>query len=356
MRISLAMIVRDEELVLDRCLQSVTGIFDEIIIVDTGSHDRTKKIARKFTDKVYDFVWCDDFSKARNFAFSKATGDFIMWLDADDVITPENAKRLKDLLNGKCDWDILYMKYDIWFDELGKPTFSYYRERIVRRGVNPVWVEPVHEVIIATGRISYSDISVEHRKIKQNPGGRNLKIMERVLAGGGVLSPRLTYYYARELMWNNRTNEAIATFEKFLVMPGAWSENKIGASFDLANCYIKFNNSERALQILINSFAFDRPRAEICCKIGEIFFTRRQYETAKYWYLVALKMKIPKNNFGFVQVDYYNFVPAMQLAVIYDKMGRHKTANKYNEIAGKYKPNDPSYLYNKKYFSSYITI
>jgi glycosyltransferase involved in cell wall biosynthesis len=356
MRISLSMIVRDEQSVLARCLRSVAGIFDEIIIVDTGSTDRTKEIARNYTDKVYDFVWCGDFSKARNFAFSKASGDFIMWLDADDIMTPENVKRLKKLLAGKCNWDILYMKYNAGFDEAGNPTFSYYRERIVRRSINPIWHEPIHEVIIAAGRTAYSDISIEHRKIKPNESGRNLKIMEQVIADGKKLSPRLTYYYARELMFSGRTGAAAAEFEKFLTMAGAWAENKIGACLDLANCYMQMNDPDRALYAALRSFALERPRAEVCCKVGEIFFARGQYETASYWYLSALKAKLPRNNLGFVQDEYRNFIPAIQLAVIYDRLGRHKTANRYNELAGRYKPSHPSYLYNKSYFSSYITV
>ena len=84
--LSLCMIVRDEEDVLGRCLESVKDLADEIIIVDTGSSDRTKEIAAYYTDRIYDFEWCDDFSAARNFAFSKGTKDFLMWLDADDVI------------------------------------------------------------------------------------------------------------------------------------------------------------------------------------------------------------------------------------------------------------------------------
>ena len=72
-KISLCMIVKDEEQVLNRCLTSVEGIADEIIIVDTGSTDKTKDIAKKFTDKIYDFKWVNDFSKARNYSFSKAS-------------------------------------------------------------------------------------------------------------------------------------------------------------------------------------------------------------------------------------------------------------------------------------------
>ena len=90
--ISLCMIVKDEENVIERCLKSVKGIFDEIIIVDTGSSDSTKKIVSKYTDKIYDYKWNNDFSEARNYSFSKATCDYIMWLDADDVLLEEDAK------------------------------------------------------------------------------------------------------------------------------------------------------------------------------------------------------------------------------------------------------------------------
>ena len=68
--ISLCMIVKNEEAVLARCLDSLRGLMDEIIIVDTGSTDNTKEIALKYTDKVYDFSWGDDFAAARNFSFS----------------------------------------------------------------------------------------------------------------------------------------------------------------------------------------------------------------------------------------------------------------------------------------------
>jgi len=92
--ISLCMIVRDEEDVIGRCLESIKDIVDEIIIVDTGSIDRTKEIVSKYTDKIFDFEWVDDFAKARNFSFSKATKDYIMWLDADDVIEVEDREKL----------------------------------------------------------------------------------------------------------------------------------------------------------------------------------------------------------------------------------------------------------------------
>lgn len=81
--ISLCMIVKNEAAVLARCLDSVADLVDEIIIVDTGSTDRTKEIGAKYTDKIYDFQWIHDFSAARNYAFSLASCDYIYSADAD---------------------------------------------------------------------------------------------------------------------------------------------------------------------------------------------------------------------------------------------------------------------------------
>ena len=72
--ISLCMIVKNEEKVLGRCLESAKRLADEIVIVDTGSEDRTREIARQYTSRVYEIPWRDDFSQARNFSFSRLSG------------------------------------------------------------------------------------------------------------------------------------------------------------------------------------------------------------------------------------------------------------------------------------------
>ena len=111
-RISLCMIVKNEERVLARCLDSVADLMDEIIIVDTGSDDRTKEIAAKYTDRIYDFKWIDDFSAARNFAFSKAEMDYIYSADADEVLSEENRERFKILKENLLpEIEIVQMKY-----------------------------------------------------------------------------------------------------------------------------------------------------------------------------------------------------------------------------------------------------
>lgn len=96
--LSLCMIVKNEEKHLVKCLNSVKPIVNEIIVVDTGSTDRTKDIARIFGAKVYDFEWTNNFSEARNFALSKAEGDWILILDADETISPADHPALLDLV------------------------------------------------------------------------------------------------------------------------------------------------------------------------------------------------------------------------------------------------------------------
>ena len=97
-RISLTMIVKNEEANLPHALESVRGLFDEIIVVDTGSHDRTVAIAHEFGARVAHFAWVDDFAAARNIALANATGEYAFWLDADDVIEPWERTKLEALL------------------------------------------------------------------------------------------------------------------------------------------------------------------------------------------------------------------------------------------------------------------
>lgn len=103
--VSLCMIVRNEEKVLARCLDSVRGIADEICITDTGSTDKTREIAAQY-GTVQVFPWCDDFSAARNFSFAQARMDHTLWLDADDVLLPSDRQKLLALkaeLDGTAD-------------------------------------------------------------------------------------------------------------------------------------------------------------------------------------------------------------------------------------------------------------
>lgn len=163
--LSLCMIVKNEEAVLERILKPVSQVMDAILIADTGSSDRTKEIAEQYTSLVYDFPWCDDFSAPRNFLLEKVRTDYWMWLDADDVLDEENLEKLKSLketLNPGT--DVVMMEYAAGFDQSGRTTFSYFRERIMKTSRNFRWNGAVHETVIPEGNIIYSDVVIRHRK------------------------------------------------------------------------------------------------------------------------------------------------------------------------------------------------
>ena len=94
------MIVKNEADNLPRCLNSVANIVDEIIIVDTGSTDKTVEIAERYNARVYHHPWENSFSKARNYSLKYATCDWILYLDADEELSKEDAPRLKEIVKG----------------------------------------------------------------------------------------------------------------------------------------------------------------------------------------------------------------------------------------------------------------
>ncbi len=97
MSLSLCMIVRDEETNLRDCLLPLRQVCDELIVVDTGSRDRTPRLAKEMGAKVFYFPWRDDFSAARNASLNYAQGDWILWMDADDRIDPKEGRRIREL-------------------------------------------------------------------------------------------------------------------------------------------------------------------------------------------------------------------------------------------------------------------
>lgn len=350
MTISLCMIVKDEEKTLKRCLESVNSLVDEIIVVDTGSTDRTKQIAVECGAKLYDFRWVDDFSAARNFAFSKASMDFILWLDADDILLEKDHllfAKMKETLTPKI--DAVYFKYHTAFDEIGHPTFTYYRERLVKRDRNFRWHEPVHECLHITGTTVYWDVAVTHNKMEETYSTRNMDIYESQINQNIPLSPRGQYYYARELKTHGRNQDAIHYFTLFLEGRQGWIEDCICACLDLSYLYEAENDVENAIKILYQSFLYAIPRGEICCRLGALYYQQNEAEKALYWYQTANDLELP-DTVGFIQPNYYDFIPAIWLSVLYDRIGNREKALSYHEKAKELKPHHPSVKSNDIYF------
>ncbi|MBQ8894879.1 MAG: glycosyltransferase family 2 protein [Clostridia bacterium] len=338
--ISLCMIVKNEEEVLARCLNSAKDAVDEIIIVDTGSTDSTREIAQSFTDQVYSFDWIDDFSAARNYSFSKAAMDYCMWLDADDVL--EEPQRLAELKK-ELTCQMVMMPYRVG-------GLTYYRERLIRRDGGMKWEGAVHEAISPVGEIIYSDISVTHRKEKATDPDRNLRIYEKELAAGKVLPPRDQFYYARELTYHGKEAAAAEILEEMLQKGEGWLENLLEACRLLGECRRKMGDPEKAKAALLHSFSLAAPRAEICCDLGDLFFEKEDYFTAIFWYETAAQRPRPDRSGGFVLPDRYGLYPALQLCVCCYRIGEREKAMAWNEYAAAEQPDHPAVLFNRRFF------
>lgn len=351
MTLGLCMIVKNESEVLARALDGICGIADEIIIVDTGSTDNTPEIARKYTDKVYDFEWIDDFSAARNFALSKLTADYWMWLDADDVVPAKTARAIKKFMSvSDVTVDAVMTPYVASVDERGKPVFSYYRERILKRKKEFVWQGRVHEAVAVSGKVVRLSQPIVHSKPpERTAGARNLDIYRAMAANGQNLSPRERYYYARELFYNGFTQEAANEFGTFIGTDGA-AFNKADACIMLSRCYKLLGNKSSALFAAFDSFAFGLPTGEACCEIGALFFEMSDYAQAAYWYERALRAKPDYASGAFVDRDCYSFVPLVWLCVCYDRLDDKKRAFRYHCRARKLRSEHPSVIANQNYF------
>ena len=350
--VSLCMIVKNEEKVLGRCLDSAKRLVDEIIIVDTGSVDATKKIAAEYTRKIYDFKWIDDFSAARNFSFSKASMDYIFWLDADDEISKEQADKfieLKEKLSMEV--DMVTMLYDTAFDSYGKPLMTSTRERLVKRDRAFRWIDPVHECIPLSENIYYSDIRISHKKEKTDGiSHRNIKIYEKMEIESAVFTPRQLYYYAREFFDHSRYEKSAEYLKLFLEGGQGWKEDNIAACVLLAKCYGNLNEQEKMLSSLVKSFEYDSPRPEACCELGYFYKRKNDFKTAIKWFETALNAQYG-DSIGFVQEKFSAMVPHLELCVCYYGLGDIKKAIFHNNMAAGINENDKSVIYNNEFFA-----
>jgi glycosyltransferase involved in cell wall biosynthesis len=194
------MIVKDEADILARCLDSVADLMDEVIVVDTGSRDNTKEVAARYTDKVMEFKWVDDFAAARNYAFSLAKCDYIYSADADEVLDEANRQRFRELkasLTGEVELVQMY-----YVNQLQPGTvYNYdreYRPKLFKRCRTFTWIDPIHETVRIEPVIYDSDIEISHQP-RESHASRDLRVFERMVAAGEVMSKRLHNLYAREL-------------------------------------------------------------------------------------------------------------------------------------------------------------
>ncbi len=349
--LSVCLIMKNEEDVCERVLRSVQPFADEIIVADTGSSDATVEIAEANGAQVFPYQWTDNFAAARNFAFSKASGDYILWLDADDVVPELSAQKISAAKAKEFDHaDVLLLPYHLSFYPDGSPSFSIVRERILRRCPLAEWQGAVHEVIRPFGRLGRLDAPIEHRKLHPAEPGRNLRIYEKLIEKGAILSEREQFYYARELSDNRRFEEAEPIFYRLLSIMPASSPDRGQLCRNLAACRDAAKDPDGALRYLLFALENGCPSSVTCCELGRRYLNKGLYAAAAEWYLRAMTdgSKVAET---FDRLDCHNFIPCIQLCLCFDKLGKYAEAEQWNRRAALYRPQDEAVLHNAAYFA-----
>lgn len=288
--ISLCMIVKNEADVLRRCLVSIADLMDEIIIVDTGSTDRTKEIASEFTDRIYDYVWQDDFAAARNFAFSKASMEYIYSADADEVVDYFNHKRFAGLKQALLpEIEIVQMHY------VTPPAFNTtanyrkeYRPKLYKRLRQFVWEDAVHETVRLEPVVYDSEIEIQHLP-RNLHSGRDFQLFRRIFEKEGRLSAKLHAMFVKELFVSGREEDfltAAELFEAVLRQPDASFDMKREAICALCHIHRVSGNADRLFSLAFKLMP-DALCAELCCEIGSYFQAREDYQEAIQWFELA---------------------------------------------------------------------
>lgn len=228
--ISTVLIVKNEEAMLARCLESVKDS-DEIIVVDTGSIDNTVEIAKKYTDKVYtDFTWCDDFAKARNHAKSKATGDYILSIDADEYC--HDFSKVREAV--EMDIDAINVRMNM--ENTTPPSFFYY-SRLFKNKPEIFWCGAVHNVLNITGqRDSEVEITYGYSPAHELDPDRALRILEKEVARLGDTAPREMYYLGREYWYKQDYKKCTETLGRY-VQIAHWDAEKADAFLIMSRAY-----------------------------------------------------------------------------------------------------------------------
>lgn len=299
MKLTVCMILgKCDSKVLDT-FASVDQIADEICLLQTVEHDATAEMIKshQFTAEVIHNVnpklmhkdgFLRSFSDARNENFAMATGDYIMWIDADDVI--HNPQGLRNAIEHWESRGVTWMRmdYDYEFNTDGECTTRHRRERIIKRGYGE-WIAPIHEVLSPTRKgvdcnIDRKDGYIIHNNIQGDDNAqrksRNLTMLERIVEEGG--DQRMQMYYGNALLDNNRYEDALAQFFNYIAK-SSWDQEKYTVMMRIQNIYRKLKKTELAKMWCYKAMDL-MPQCNMAfVALAEIACIEKEWEQAIHW-------------------------------------------------------------------------
>ena len=350
--ISLCMIAKNEEKDLANCLNSVKGIIDEIIIVDTGSADKTKEIAKKFNARIFDFKWIDDFSAARNESIKHATKDWILVLDADETLGKERLNIIKELIKDKENDAFLFLQKNYTNEtsiagfvseghkKNGKGYAGWYGSFIARLFRNKKGYQfegTVHELVEPSieakkGNISAANVTLHHYGNSDPAIAKKKRQFYLELCRKKVKqNPNDVSYYELGVLYkeNNNFNDAIKSFKKSIELNPKHSM----AFYELGVVCEKEKNYDDAIKNYTESLRI-KENTEAFQSLGVCYLKKGMLKEA-YRNLVKAMLLNPN------KYTIYNNIGAVM-----EKLGNYDSAIKMLEISIKLNPNNSIGFYN----------
>lgn len=342
MKLSLTMIARNEQATLGRVLEQASRVCDELIVVDTGSTDGTIEIAKGFGAEISHFDWIDDFAAARNYALDRASGDWILWLDADDHVpdqTLNGISNLKVLLaEASDDLEAVMIPYQYTFDSAGRPAFILNVSRIVRRSPELRWQYPIHEHIPVTNAMITEDIWIEHRPLEGLAGKkneRNYDILKRAIGRGDARSP-VVLSYAQELERRGKHEEANEFYQQ--VAKAGESKHLIYEGYlGLLRCAISRGDVARILLSAESASKVGPLRSEAYLALAEYCISIGQYADAITLLNTVLQLPIDPTAL-YALPHNLKLVPFELLSRCFQELGDFSKAIEFKRLAIPYHP------------------
>ncbi|OOM79972.1 glycosyltransferase [Clostridium sp. BL-8] len=335
--ISICMIVKDESEILENSLKSISKYGYEIIIVDTGSTDNTKDIAYKYTDKVYDFIWEKDFSKARNFSIDKASNEYILVLDADEVVINTDKKLLeKNICKDKVGRILIVNRYSNnseIFESREKISRFFCKSLFKYEGI-------IHEQIVSKSGEDYLTydipVTIEHsgyekkqldRKDKIN---RNIELLKSELEIKG-LDPYILYQLGKSYYVEKNYEMAEHYFSRVIDFD---LNTKLEYVQDMIECYgytlINQDKCKEAMSLLGVYSEFNNS-ADFVFLVGHIYMNNGYFDKAIEEFEKAKKYKNCKTK------GVNDYLANYNIGLILECLGKIDEAIKYYEKSKCYK-------------------
>ncbi|MGG5255316.1 glycosyltransferase [Neobacillus sp. SM06] len=289
--ISLCMIVKNEEEFLRRCLESVQSIVNEIVIVDTGSTDKTIEIAKEFNVKIYNFEWNGNFADARNFSIKNATSDYVLVLDADEYLD-EGSIPLQENLKTEKDYYIVNIK-----NYLDSQIFNHQAIRIFKNNQGFIYKGKIHEHLNIE---DYDGLTQETAKIlihhigytsklymKKNKHERNLKLLLEEVQNHP--SGYNFFNLGNQYKANGQFDKALGAYKKAFYL----SKDRVYLSYlldQMGKCLLYLKRYEEGIELILNSIDGFPDYTNLYYTLGELYEACEYYKDAECCYLKCLEL------------------------------------------------------------------